>query len=75
MKPDMVARTRSRQEALRIVFARDGEEVINNLAMSGEEAGRVACLMLAGIGALRAGDTLRIIAADGEVVPLPTRQP
>jgi hypothetical protein len=31
--------------------------------------------MLAGIGALRAGDTLRIIAADGKVVPLQPRQP
>jgi len=71
----MVERTRSKQEALWIVFARDGEEVINNLAMSGEEAGRSACLMLAGIGALRAGDTLRIIAADGKVVPLQPRQP
>jgi hypothetical protein len=63
----MVARTRSRQEVLRIVFARDGEEVINNLAMSGEEAGRVACLMLAQTCTLRVRRRYDFIGAASSV--------
>jgi hypothetical protein len=68
----MVASTHSIQgTALWIVFAREGVDVTNDLAMTGEEAGRLACMMLAGIGELRAGDAFRVIAAGNTVTGFP----
>jgi hypothetical protein len=69
----MVARVKNSTAPLWIVFARAGTDVKNDLAMSGEEACQLACIMLAGIGTLEAGDALRVISAgatvDGAALP------
>jgi hypothetical protein len=55
----MVARTRSEGELL-VIFSRHGEKDEATIAANGERAAKVAVLMVAGRGTLRAGDQLLV---------------
>jgi len=61
----MVARIRHEADLLLVTFSRDGEEPEQQLAPTGERARKIALVLLARQAALRAGDNLTVVAADG----------
>jgi hypothetical protein len=62
----MVARTKHEPHALVVTFTRDGEVVERAHARDGRQAVLRAASMVIGQGELRAGDVLRVVAADDD---------
>jgi hypothetical protein len=62
----MVARTKPEPAALIVRFERDGEEIERARAKDGRQAVLRAASMVIGQGELRAGDVLRVVAADDD---------
>jgi len=62
----MVARTRSYEGELVVIFSRDGERDDARIVPNGERAAVTAVLMIAGHGILQAGDQLLVQRYPGE---------
>jgi hypothetical protein len=61
----MVARTRIEPGLLLVTFESDGEAPEQQLAPTGDRALKIALLMIARRDALRHGDRLTVVKADG----------
>jgi hypothetical protein len=62
----MVARTKPEPAALLVTFTRDGEVIERAHARDGRQAVLRAANIIIGQGELRAGDVLRVVAADDD---------